>query len=149
MCRCCSTVYAFQPCGRLQVFFFILFYGWLPKPRGFSEMPRISTECLCFYYFRRHSLPLLAYMPLTSNKHRFILPPCVPKLHNVVQRTRDQLMLMGRWPLHRCHPACVRGQRQENQGAIWIERGKHTDFSRCWNQHFEGVYKIQCDCSSS
>lgn len=30
-------------------------------------------------------------------------------------------MLVGRWPLHRCHPACVRSQRQENQGAIKVD----------------------------
>lgn len=63
-------------------------------------------------------------MPLTSMERVFILPSCVPQLHNVVQRTRDQLMLMGGWPLHRCHPACVRSQRQENQGAIWTGEGK-------------------------
>lgn len=63
-------------------------------------------------------------MPLTSMERVFILPSCVPQLHNVVQRTRDQLMLMGGWPLHRCHPACVRSQRQENQGAIWTGEGE-------------------------
>lgn len=63
-------------------------------------------------------------MPLTSMERVFILPSCVPQLHNVVQRTRDQLMLMGGWPLHRCHPACVRSQRQENQGAIWTGEGR-------------------------
>lgn len=63
-------------------------------------------------------------MPLTSMERVFILPSCVPQLHNVVQRARDQLMLMGGWPLHRCHPACVRSQRQENQGAIWTGEGE-------------------------
>lgn len=59
MCRCCSTAYVFQPCGTLQVFFSLLLYGWLPKPRGFSQTHRVFPLNVsdCFCYFMRGSSP--------------------------------------------------------------------------------------------
>lgn len=116
--------------SRLQVFFSLSVICLIPKTyRIFTNATGVSANPV--------------YMRLNSKQTLFILPPCVPELHNVVQRTREQLILMGRWPLHRCHPARVRRQGQENQGAICTEKEeKKTSADANWNQYFWDGYKV-------
>lgn len=46
-------------------------------------------------------------------------PSGVPQFYQIVQRAREQQVLMWRGPLYRSHPASVGGQGQQHQRAVW------------------------------
>lgn len=139
----------FQPRGRPQVFFSLLLSAWLPKPRRFSQMPQVFplnvSDWFC-YFMRGSSLCKLTCLWTATNTGLFYL--LVSQSFTMLSREPEisWCSWVGDHFTDVTQPVWeVRDRRTKEPSE---KKEEKTDISRCWNQHFEDVSKIWCECSS-